>query len=388
MPPLGSPERVAAVGILDDVLGSVAFDHFEGPKILGRRARKLVESGERAAATVTGIAVTRTQIGDHGADSNDFVYAYALDVRAAAAPFRAGVRQRLGRHRWLAHVGAEVVVAYAGDHVIIDSERTLQAWGLEPETVNPASWKTLDEPPADGVSDRIAEKDRKKIAELEPAEATVVANRGARALGMVSDQTRILDVELRLRDGRALQLRAERTHVPDYARHRLAPGVVLRAGYDAGRPERVRFDWLALAAEPLREVPVPAWTGAPEPEVRELDPLAATERIAGKLGVAIPDHEAIASEPPPTAGAATEHGATFDRWIDLKAEMEVAGVGRKEKDAWTAAREPSVTSWKELDRHWSKAMGRDPALADRFAARYSQAVQARLSAGGPPVSAG
>jgi hypothetical protein len=43
-----------------------------------------------------------------------------------------------------------------------------------------------------------------------------------------------------------------------------------------------------------------------------------------------------------------------------------------------------VASWKELDRHWSKAMGRDPALADR----YSQAVQARLPAGGSHMSAG
>ena len=74
----------------------------------------------------------------------------------------------------------------------------------------------------------------------------------------------------------------------------------------------------------------------------------------------MPDYEAIASAPPPAAGAATEHGATFDRWIDLKAEMEVTGVGRKERDAWVAAREPSVTSWKELDRHWSKAMGARP----------------------------
>jgi hypothetical protein len=49
---------------------------------------------------------------------------------------------------------------------------------------------------------------------------------------------------------------------------------------------------------------------------------------------------------------------------------------------------PSVASWKELDRLWSKAMGRDPALADRFASRYSQAVQARLSAGGSHMSAG
>ncbi len=376
------------MGFLDDVLGSVAFDYFDGPQILGRRARKLIENGERAVATVAGIAVTRTQIGEHGADSNDFVYAYALDVRASAAPVRAGVRQRLGHHRWRAHVGAEVVVAYDDDHVIIDWERTLQGWELDPDTVNPASWKTLDEPPAGGVTDRIADKDRKKIAELEPAEATVVANRGARALGMESDQTRIIDVELRLRDGRTLQLRAERTHVPDYARHRLAPGVVLRAGYNAKRPERVRFDWLALVNEPLREVPVPAWSGPAEPEAREFDPMAMTERLAGKLGVTVPDYEAAASEPPPTAGAATEHGATFDRWIDLKAEMEVAGVGRKEKDAWTAAREPSVTSWKELDRHWSKAMGRDPALADRFAARYSQAVQARLSAAGAHMSAG
>ncbi len=376
------------MGILDDVLGSVAFDYFDGPKILGHRARKLIESGERATATVAGIAVTRTQIGEHGADSNDFVYAYALEVRASAAPFRAGVRQRLDQHRWRAHVGAEVVVAHDGDRVIIDWERTLQGWGLEPDTVNPASWTTLDEPPADGVTDRIADKQRKKIAELEPAEATVVADRGARALGMVSGQTRILDVELRLRDGRTLQLRAERTHVPDYARHRLAPGVVLRAGYDAERPEHVRFDWLALATEPLREVPVPAWSGPPEPEAREFDPVATTERIAGKLGVTVPDYEAIASEPAPTASTATEHGATFDRWIDLKAEMEVAGVARKEKDAWTAAREPSVTSWKELDRHWSKAMGRDPALADRFAARYSQAVQARISAAARTMSAG
>ena len=109
--------------------------------------------------------MTRTQIGEHASDSNDFVYAYALDVRASAAPVRAGVRQRLDHQRWRAHVGAEVVVAYDDDHVIIDWERTLQGWGLEPETVNPASWKTLDEPPADGVTDRIADKDRPALAD-------------------------------------------------------------------------------------------------------------------------------------------------------------------------------------------------------------------------------
>jgi hypothetical protein len=376
------------VGILDDLLGSYTPDFLDGPGIIGRRARKLVENGEHAEATVAGIAVTRTQIGEHGADSNDFVYAYALDVRAASGPFRAGVRQRLDHLRRRAHVGAEVVVAYDDDRVIIDVDRTSQAWGLGPDTVNPLSWKTLDDPPAGGVTDRIAEKDRRRIAELEPAEATVVADRGVRALGMVSDQTRILDVELRLRDDRTLQLRTERVHVPDYARHRLNPGVVLRAGYDAERPERVRFDWLALADEPLREVAAPAWTGPPEPETRELDPLEVTARIAGKLGVTLPDPETIAHEPPPTAHAAAEHGATFDRWIDLKAEMEVAGVGRKERDAWAVAREPAVTSWKELDRHWSKAMGREPALADRFAARYPQAVRARLSAGGSHMSVG
>ena len=119
------------MGFLDDVLGSVGSDSFDGPQILGRRARKLIETGERAAATVAGIAVTRTQIGEHASDSNDFVYAYALDVRASAAPVRAGVRQRLDHQRWRAHVGAEVVVAYDDDHVIIDWERTLQGWGLE-----------------------------------------------------------------------------------------------------------------------------------------------------------------------------------------------------------------------------------------------------------------
>ena len=48
--------RISAVGILDDVLGSVGFDYFDGPKVLGRRARKLVENGDGAAATVAGIA--------------------------------------------------------------------------------------------------------------------------------------------------------------------------------------------------------------------------------------------------------------------------------------------------------------------------------------------
>ena len=372
------------MGILDDLLGSYTPEFFDGPGIVGRRARKLCEKGERATATVAGIEITRTQIGEHGSDSDDFVYAYALDVRASAGPFRAGVRQRLDHLRWRAHLGAEVVVAYDGGHVIIDVDRTSQAWGLGPETLNPWSWKTLDDPPADGITDRIAGKARRKIAGLEPAEAAVVADRGARAMGMVSDRTRVLDVELRLRDGRALQLRTERVHVPDYARHRLAPGVVLRAGFDPQRPERVRFDWLALADEPLREVPVPAWTGPPEPEARELDPQAITERVAGKLGFALPDHEATADEPPPVAHATAEQGATFDRWIDLKAEMEVAGVGRKQKDAWAAAREPAVTSWKELDRHWSKAMAGDPALAHRFAARYPPAVQAWLSAAARP----
>ena len=256
------------------------------------------------------------------------------------------MRQRLDQHRWRAHVGAEVVVAHDGDRVIIDWERTLEGWGLEPDTVNPASWKTLDEPPADGVTDRIADKQREKIAELEPAEATVVADRGARALGMVSDQTRILDVELRLRDGRTLQLRAERTHVPDYARHRLAAGVVLRAGYDAERPERVRFDWLALATEPQGEVPVPAWRGPPEPEAREFDPVATTERIAGKLGVTVPDYEAMrASRRPPqarrpsTARPSTAGSTSRPRW-----RWRASAARRRTPGPRPA--EPSVTSWK------------------------------------------
>src|SRR3712207_5305308 len=120
------------MGILDDVL----FDYIGGPQILGRRARKLLERGERAHATITGILVTRTQTGEHASEANEFVFAYALDVRAPGGAFRVGVRQRLDSRRWRAHVGAEVVVAFDGDGVIIDWERTLAGWGLPAEATN------------------------------------------------------------------------------------------------------------------------------------------------------------------------------------------------------------------------------------------------------------
>ena len=375
------------MGLLDDVFGAITLFDADGPQG-GRRGRKLLERGERAPAVVTGIDVTRTQVGEHASETNDFVFAYALEVRGPGGVLRAGARQRLGYHRWRAHVGAEVVVATDGERVIVDWERTMEGWGLPPETTNTVSWKPLDDPPADGVTDRHGDKEQRKIASLEAADAVVVADRGARTMGMVSEQTRVLDVELRMRDGRVLQQRTGRLNPPDYARHRLRPGTVLRAGYDARHPEKVRFDWLALANEPLREADVPEWTGEPEPEVREFDPMAAAGKVAGVLGVTIPDFDAAAAAPAPAGTGAGEHGATFDRWIDLKAQMEVAGVGRKERDAWAASREPAVTSWKDLDRHWSKAMAADPALADRFAGRYSQAVQAALAPGGSTMRAG
>jgi hypothetical protein len=369
------------MGILDDLFGSISLIDVDGPRLAGRRGRKLLETGERAPATVAGIQVTRSQIGEHAAETNDFVFAYALDVRGPAGTFRAGVRQRLGPQRWRAHVGAEVVVALDGEQVIVDWERTLRGWRLEGESANTDGWKVLDEPPAGGVTDRHGEAERRAIEALEPVEAVVVADRGARALGMESEQTRVLDVELRFPDGRVIQQRTGRVHPPDYARHRLRPGVVLRAGYDARRPERVRFDWLALADEPVREAPVPIWTGEPEPEPRAFDPMATAGRVAGMLGVRMPDLAAAAAAP--VVGAeAVEHGASFDRWIELKAQMEAAGVGRKDRDAWVASREPAVTSWKDLDRHWSKAMAGDAELADRFGGRYSQAIQVALAGRG------
>ena len=95
------------MGLLDDVLSS----YIDGPQISGRRGRKVLARGERAPATITGILVTRTQIGEHSSDTNDFAFAYALDVRAPAGPFPgrrppaarlppvARARRRRGRRR-------------------------------------------------------------------------------------------------------------------------------------------------------------------------------------------------------------------------------------------------------------------------------------------------
>ena len=196
-----------------------------------RRARRVIEQGERLTARVDAIRVKDR------ADSPD-QWEYGLRIGTA----RIGVRQWLQPEPHRAHLGAEVVLRRLGDKALIDWPATLAAVGSNAEGADhhaAGGWKTLREPPAPGIADGRLNAAAKKIARGRPTTATLgSAERDGGWTGLLDRWQIALTA-----DGRDLTV-AER--VPAYAIHLLEPGRALPAAWDS---DRLLIDWPRAAEE-------------------------------------------------------------------------------------------------------------------------------------------
>ncbi len=215
------------VGLLDDLFWHVGPT---GPQIAGRRGGRVLQEGQEGEATVVGIRTDRS--GDD--DSTDPPYTWALDVRCGGETFRCGLRQR-GLLRRQMHVGAVVPVRVLRGRVAVDDDRMRGT--VREGKVFLAGWKMKD-PPVDGVEDRYARRDQKRIRDGRAALATILA--------LHSQGPAIVDVHadvlLAFGDTGESDQRRIKLRPPDYASYLVTVGTILPVGVDKeGR--RVTVDW-------------------------------------------------------------------------------------------------------------------------------------------------
>lgn len=268
--------------MFDSLFDSITlFDYWTPMFGAGRRGRKLLERGETATATITGIRVTRTGDSDTGTNNNH--YAYALDVRTGTGIKRLACRQNLVPQRKLTHVGSEVQVRYRGDRVIIDWAATLTALGADGTHAESTIWWKPMRPrkaPAHGVRDHEQNGPRRRINGGTPGSATVlrITELNSNLFGGTLENVDV-DVQLTTADGPSRQALLHKIIAPDYAHYLVTPGTVLPVGVDRGG-ERITVDWLAAVNGGATTDPAP-----PAAERDVSAPIAPTqgERLGGML---------------------------------------------------------------------------------------------------------
>jgi hypothetical protein len=220
---------------------------FKRNKRLGSR---LWRNGTQADARIVGIKVSR--LGSSEDSGSSLRWEFALEVEAGGGgSFRAGCRQQLLPHTDRIRLDEAVKARYDDQRrVIIDWPATLEGWGLKGDGTEPTGdYKSLDEPPADGVEDFRFKDERKALAAGERATARVLnAEQSQSALGPLAS----VDVELsvQLTSGESRDVTLSKLEVPEHARGLLEPGSVLPVAVDSQRADRVTIDWAAALAAP------------------------------------------------------------------------------------------------------------------------------------------
>ena len=190
-----------------------------------RRARRVIEHGERVTARIDAIRV------NDRADSPDR-WEYGLAVGTS----RVGVRQWLQPARHVAHLGAEVVLLHFGDDWLIDWPASLAAAGVTAEGAAhhaTGDWKTLGDPPAPGVRDGRLDATRKKLAGATATTARLRSAERSEGWSGLSDKWRLVLSA----DGREVTMEEA---VPAYSLHLLEAGRALPAAWSG---ERLIIDW-------------------------------------------------------------------------------------------------------------------------------------------------
>ena len=214
------------MAVLHDLLGAL----LPGGST-SRRARRVIEQGERVTARVDAIRVK-----DRSDSPDRWEYGLAIGGE------RVGVRQWLEPERHRAHLGAEVVVRRLGDRVLIDWPGTLAAAGVDAQGADHHSagdWKTLGDPPPPGIADSRLNGAAKKIARGRRATAVLGAAEHDGGWSGLSSKWRLTlgvdGVDIVVTDA-----------VPAYALHLLEPGRSLPVAWSG---ERLIVDWKAAAEE-------------------------------------------------------------------------------------------------------------------------------------------
>jgi hypothetical protein len=348
---------------------SITIFDWDGPGFgIGRRGRKLLDSGEPARAEIAGIKVTRASSGGEG--SNSCHYAYALDVQdPTGAPVRLGCRQLVTPHRQAVHLGSQVVVRRRRRKVIIDWAATLDGLGVEHRGLadSPDFWKPLRKPPPAGVADHEQNGDRRRIARARPARATVlrvVALGGS--FGALENVD--VDVQLTFSDGSTGQALLRRIIPPDYAAYLLSAGTVLPVGVDKGGA-RITVDWVAAANGGTTV------DASPPAALRDLDaalPPAGGDKLLGAL-------QGVLEGAMAKGGLSTEapEGAEidFDTWVEVSAGIARDGVPEADQDAYAARLGVPPGRWAEASRAWQARAGSDWRLGARYGDAYQRAYQ-------------
>ena len=164
--------------------------------------------------------------------------------------FRAGCRQQLLPHGDRIRLGQTVKVRYDDERrVLIDWPATLEGWGLKGDGTEPTGdYKSLNQPPRDGIEDSRFKRDRKQLERGERATAEVLGARQSQtALGPVANK----DVDLRvdLPSGERREVTLSRLEIPEHAGDLLQAGSVLPVAVDRDQPEKVTIDWATALAD-------------------------------------------------------------------------------------------------------------------------------------------
>jgi len=317
-----------------------------------RRAKKLARDGEPARGRIVGI---RGRLGSSEGAST--YWEYAVEVRAGAGPFRAGVRQVLEPDDTV-RLGMEVDVRHdTRQRTYIDWERTI---GAEARHMEHVGWKRVD-PPADGIDDWTIGK-----KELERGRrTTAVAERVGWYDGFWSFvPINAFDLVLSVAEAAGpRQVRVSRQYVPPYAWHLLRDGVVLPVAVHPKKPDRVTIDWAAAAeAEP--------GVGAPG--------IARPQEPATTVDLGMPPSAETAA--PIVLAAEIEElagGITFDRWVEVSAGLRREKVKPREWDAYAVEHGVAPGTWDEAVKAWEGRMMQDWTIGARYGQAFEKARKRR-----------
>lgn len=343
---------------------------------VGRRGRKLLDRGEAATATITGIRVSHTGTDSDGVNCQDYVY--ALDVRTGTGVRRLACRQRLTPHRELVHLGSQVHVRVDRDRVIIDWEATLDDLGQDSHLGESAGfWKPLDpsKAPADGVVDFEQNGAQKLIRQGQPATATVLRINELRSelFGMALENVDV-DVQVVANDGSTRQALVRKVIPPDYAHHLLRVGSVVPVGVDRGG-ERITIDWVAAASgeariDPSPPVPTRKPGAPPAPSPQPGAGAAVASGLQGLLGKMM-DAGGMPTEAPLDAEF------PFETYVEVSARLTKYAIPPSQHDAYAEQFGVAPGAWGPGSRAWQSRMVRDWKLGAEYGEAY-QAAYKRL----------
>ena len=318
-----------------------------------RRAERIAAGGERARGTLVGLRGRLESVGEDGGSRP--YWEFAVEVRGAGGPFRAGLRQHLLRDVTL-RLGMELDVVHDA------KRRTVIQWPTQLDGPDPFGWKRVDSP-ADGIDD--GTQDRKALER--GLRSTAVVERagfydGFWSLGMPSRQR---DLVLLVADGMGpRRVERKRLEVPPYARHLVREGQELPVAVHPKKPDKVTIDWAQAAeAEPGVGVPNPVEPG--------------DEQSAEPVGGFGPEPADIAARLAAPVGDERLGGITFDQWVEVSAGLRREKVKPARWDAYAASHGVAPGTWGDAVKAWQGRMMQDWTLGARYAEAFEAARKRR-----------